>query len=263
MRSVQRAARSSPQSFPRAYSALSNRPKLEAHAKGMKDARLVEFRRRALRDPKLSGNAARLIALIVEWLYLEPIGAEDEFPMPWSRVARWTGAEKPDTVRAWFDELDGKYIKRGALKNCPPTRHFFLCLNYPENGVIDYPAKGAIKHPAKGAINYPEKGVNHISNPFRKEPGAQRESISSLRSTKEGEGENSSLRSKEAVEKVGSLRSKEGAADAATLSTLFAAMKNATGVTTAQGKGKGASSVRRPSAAGTIHPKGPTKPQKP
>lgn len=199
----------------------------------MRDARLIDLRRRALRDPKLSGNAARLISLLVEWVYLEPIGAEDEFPMRWSLVAKWTGVKNEGPVYQWFSEAESAgYLRRGALKNCPPTRHYFFCLNsHQKVGIDSHQKTGNDSHQKRGNDSHQKTG-DHISIPFRKELESQRESIGSLRSKEDGGGN-------------GSLRSTEGEKDAARLAELFAAMKRA-GSIEPHGEGdKGASSRTR------------------
>jgi hypothetical protein len=95
----------------------------------MKDARLIELKLRAERDRKLSDGAARLLALIVSELYVDRgFRPEDEFPLPWSLVARWTGICRR---QAWerLQELCKKgYLRFSGLSGCPATNRFVLVL---------------------------------------------------------------------------------------------------------------------------------------
>lgn len=161
----------------------------------MRDPALVEVRLRAQKDRRLSDGAYRLLDLIISDRYLDRHwGVDDEFPLPWSLAARWTGiCERQIYERLNRLERLG-YLKAGELRGCPPIRHFFLVLKSAEKGRINSAEKGGIGSAEKRRINSAEKGGRLISNSLREEKQikrarrgavAPREGSSSLRSRKE------------------------------------------------------------------------------
>lgn len=219
----------------------------------MKSLNLVDLRRKALRDPTLSAQAARLVALLVEWVYVqEHLQPDEAWPMPWSQVARWTGAQDEHTIYRWFEEAS-KYVRQGAVRGCPPTRHYFLC---PDTGTSTRIKTGTSTRIETGTHARTDSGTgtrNPISNPFRKEKESQMESNGAQGAKEEGKEFNGSLRSKEEGEaRVSALRANaETTADAVVLKNLFSGMKAAAGVNGAKaGRGKGGEASNEARAGG-------------
>lgn len=144
----------------------------------MKDNRLYNMKHRAERDKRLSHPAHRLLAVLISAIYNSPHDmADDEFPLPWSRVRDWIRLEE-DQCYHYVRQLQlTEYITPTGLRGCPPTNFFkfkFAAVDYRgsnsrENPGIDSRRNAGINSVKKAGINSGKKPGDHISSSLREE----------------------------------------------------------------------------------------------
>ena len=135
----------------------------------MKDDRLFKLRLRAERDQRLANASLMILCRIISERSKKPLEIDDEFPLPWSKVAQWTGRSRRQ-ASLWISHLETcGYLKAGTLRGCPPTRRYFLVLNCVENRAIERAEKGAIDCAGNHATKCAEKGAHLISSSLREE----------------------------------------------------------------------------------------------
>lgn len=185
----------------------------------MKDPRLIDLRLKCERDKKVTDGAFRLFSRLVSDRYMDSHWrAEDEFTLPASLAQAWTGLTDTDTIYARIKNLvDGGYVRLGALRGCPATRRYFLCLSTRENPVTGTREKPVTSTGKKPVASTRENPAPHISNPFRKELSQRESNGAAAAAKKEGKDESASLRS-----------DKERAAEARRAAELLAALKRST-----------------------------------
>lgn len=96
----------------------------------MKEPRIHKLRQWAERDLRISHCARTLLFRIFSDRYTDPRHpADQEFELPWTQIAQWTGLADKSHCYAIVNQLRlHDYIFDNGVKGCPPTRVFRLNL---------------------------------------------------------------------------------------------------------------------------------------
>ena len=146
----------------------------------MKDHRLYNMKHRAERDRRLSHAAHRLLAVLISDRYTAPhFMADDEFPLPWSRVREWISLEEKQCYHYMTELHQLGYLWPVALRGCPPTKFYKFSfttkdIEFPnslKNEGIKSIKKEGIKTVKNEGINSLQNGGHLISNPYGKNNG--------------------------------------------------------------------------------------------
>lgn len=165
------------------------------------------MRLRGERDAKLSHPAFRLLSRLISERVNSRDGADDEFPLPWSKAAKWLGLAK-DQSYSYLAELGARhYLKSEGLRGCP-AQNFYRFVFRREDGLEaansswrENPATGCRKNPPTSGRENPatssrKNPPRHISKSFRqgrvigslRSPGGLGKDSTSLRSQRAGTG---------------------------------------------------------------------------
>ena len=93
----------------------------------MRDPKLIELKRLAEIDPRLSDGAMRVLSLIVTEAYSDPHFLLDSARrLPWTWFNRIMGLCRDQFYGRMRELVFLQYLKPGPLKGCPPERSYFL-----------------------------------------------------------------------------------------------------------------------------------------
>lgn len=106
----------------------------------MKEPRIHKLRQWAERDLRISHAARTLLFRIFSDCYTNPkYPADQEFEMPWTQIAQWTGLASKNQCYALADQLRlYQYLHDNGVKGCPPTRVFRLNLKLNLHPLINH-----------------------------------------------------------------------------------------------------------------------------
>jgi hypothetical protein len=121
----------------------------------MKDSRIFAIKLRAEKDNLITAGACRLFLRIATWRYcIKDAPADATFALSWADVARWYGANEPESVRnkrtvyGWMRELiHNRYLHYNGLKGCPAKSCYRLEFYFPQPlTLLDWAANRAPQH---------------------------------------------------------------------------------------------------------------------
>lgn len=128
----------------------------------------LNLRWQARTDPGLSDGGFRFLDGLIHHIHQARLGPDDEFPLPWSMVARWCYLAK-DQAYFRIKELQRLgFITKTVRKGCPPINYFRFVPNWRVLPPIERRENPPIKVGINPPINCRGNPPDHISNPFRR-----------------------------------------------------------------------------------------------
>lgn len=85
-------------------------------------------------DLKISHPAHRAFSCLVNWRTRAGADIDEEFPLPWTKLAKWTGYRKDACYDILWELIRQGYLVKRDLVGCPPTRTYKVMPRKPNVG---------------------------------------------------------------------------------------------------------------------------------